>query len=62
MSPVGTRSTASELLIREIPDAVERVPTQGFMVQVDAQSGRKLPMNPSQRRSDRLRTGDATSP
>ena len=25
---VGTRSTASELLIREIADAVERVPTQ----------------------------------
>ena len=31
MNPVGTRSTASELLMREIPDAVERVPTQWFM-------------------------------
>ena len=31
MDPVGTRSTASELLIRGIPDAVERVPTQWFM-------------------------------
>ena len=30
-NPVGTRSTASELLMRENPDAVERVPTTGFM-------------------------------
>ena len=30
-NPVGTRSTASEPLMREIPDAVERVPTQWFM-------------------------------
>ena len=31
VSAVGTRSTASELLMREISDAVERVPTQWFM-------------------------------
>ena len=31
MNLVGTRSTASEVLMREIPDAVERVPTQWFM-------------------------------
>ena len=31
MNTVGTRSTASELLMREIPDAVEHVPTQWFM-------------------------------
>ena len=35
MNPVGTRSTASELLMREIPDAVERVPTLWCRVGVE---------------------------
>ena len=35
MNPVGTRSAASELFIREISDAVERVPTPNwFMVPI----------------------------
>ena len=60
MHRVGTRSTASATCDAKKSDAVERVPTQWFMVRVHARERIEPIHEPSQRAAGRLRTGDAT--